>query len=376
MGNKGSKGEKKKGKKGKDAVSSASEEEDEPTIFGGRVTKDDFDNLSVLGKGSFGKVLLVRKKDNQQVYAMKILLKSMLIERNQVDHTKAERDILKMIRHPFIVQLHYAFQTEDKLYMVLDYINGGELFFHLKRCGRFPEGQVLLYAAEITSALAFVHSLNIIYRDLKPENLLLDSEGHIRITDFGLSKQFKSSEERTETFCGTPEYLAPEILRGEPHGAAVDWWSLGTLLWELLSGLPPFYSQNTNAMYQRILTGALAYPDYFQPETKAILAGFLTRPVAERLGSTGADAVKSHPYFASIDWAKLDAKGYKPDFVPPVKGADDTSQIDTAFTKEAAVDSPVEKQAISNVTGNEFGGFTFVPDSALGGASDAPAGPQ
>jgi len=181
----------------------------DPILYSGdkkKVTKDDFELLTVIGKGSFGKVMQVKKKDTGQIYAMKVLRKEAIIARKQVAHTRAEKNILQKIQHPFIVTLHYAFQTDDKLYMILDYINGGELFFHLKKEGRFPEHRVVLYVAEIVLALAHLHSLDIVYRDLKPENILLDSQGHVVITDFGLSKEI-NPEEGTSTFCGTPEYL-------------------------------------------------------------------------------------------------------------------------------------------------------------------------
>ncbi len=203
----------------------------------------------------------VRKKDDNKIYAMKVLRKEAIIARKQVTHTKQEKTILQKIQHPFIVKLHFAFQTKDKLYMILDFINGGELFYHLKKEGRFPENRVKFYAAEIVCAMDHLHSLGIVYRDLKPENILLDSDGknlastmiltqlgHVTITDFGLSKEVKPNE-GTHTFCGTPEYLgtmlyvqsnsfaAPEVLKGLGHGTAVDWWSLGTLIYEMLTGL-------------------------------------------------------------------------------------------------------------------------------------------
>lgn len=263
------------------------------------VTKDDFELLTVIGKGSFGKVMQVRKKDDGKIYAMKVLRKDTIVARKQVAHTKAEKNILMKIQHPFIVNLNYAFQTKDKLYMILDYINGGELFFHLKKEGRFAEARVKLYAAEIVCALAHLHSLDIVYRDLKPENILLDSEGHICITDFGLSKKLEQ-EGGTHTFCGTPEYLAPEVLKGHGHGIAVDWWSLGTLLYEMLTGLPPFYAQNVNVMYQKILSGELRFPNYISEEAKSLLEGLLTRDPALRLGTKGGDEVKGHPWFADV----------------------------------------------------------------------------
>ena len=186
--------------------------------------------------------------DRPQYYAMKVLKKVTLIDRNQLDHTKTERDILQHVHNPFLMKMHYAFQTEDKLYMVMDFLNGGELFFHLRKEQRFDEGRIRFYAAEIILGLEALHKAGIIYRDLKPENILLDDEGHIRLTDFGLSKQgiFKLNKDQTTTICGTPEYLAPEIVIGEGHGKAVDWWSLGILMFEMFVGRPPF--QNPNKM--------------------------------------------------------------------------------------------------------------------------------
>lgn len=187
-------------------------------------TVDDFDLLKVIGKGSFGKVMLVRKKDTGKVYAMKVLNKRTIIERNEVEHTKSEKSILMKLSHPFLVGLHYSFQTPEQLYFIMDYINGGELFFHLQKDRKFTEDRVRFYAAEIASGLEYLHSAGVIYRDLKPENLLLTNDGHIVMTDFGLSKEgLHSSDDRTATFCGTPEYLAPEILEGARYGKAVDW---------------------------------------------------------------------------------------------------------------------------------------------------------
>jgi len=328
--------------------------------------KEDFELLQVIGKGSFGKVMQVKKKSDGNIYAMKVLRKEAIIARKQVTHTKAERSILEKINHPFIVQLHYAFQSEDKLYMILDYVNGGELFFHLKREGKFPEDRVAQYAAQIASALAHLHGFDIVYRDLKPENILLDAEGHIRITDFGLSKQIES-EDGTHTFCGTPEYLAPEVLKGKGHGCAVDWWSLGTLVFEMLTGLPPYYSQNINIMYQKILNGELRFPPYISEKAKSFLTGLLTRDVDERLGSNGFDEIKNHPFFEDIDWDKLLAKDFEPSFKPDVSGELDTSNIDPVFTSEQAVDSLVEKSALDDPEAANFEGFTFVAESDLAG---------
>lgn len=340
-------------------------------LFGGgngkKVSKEDFELLTVIGKGSFGKVMQVKKKDDGRIFAMKVLKKEAIIARKQVAHTRAEKSILQKIQHPFIVKLHFAFQTKDKLYMILDYINGGELFFHLKKEGRFTENRVRFYAAQIALAIAHLHSLGIVYRDLKPENILLDDRGNICITDFGLSKEIKE-EEGTHTFCGTPEYLAPEVLKGQGHGKGVDWWSLGTLIYEMLTGLPPFYSQNINIMYQKILNGELRFPSYVSADAQSLLEGLLTRDVDKRLGSgtEGSENVKRHPFFKSIDWEKLLNKELDPPFVPKVANKNDTSQIDKVFTDEAPKDSlPEHSLSETLARENNFDGFTFEAPSNM-----------
>jgi len=249
----------------------------------------------------------------------------------------------------------------------LDYINGGELFYHLKKEGRFPENRVKFYAAEIVCAMAHLHSLQIVYRDLKPENILIDMEGHICITDFGLSKEI-NPEEGTHTFCGTPEYLAPEVLKGQGHGTAVDWWSLGTLIYEMLTGLPPFYSQNINIMYQKILNGELRFPPYVSQDAQALLDGLLTRDVDKRLGSGNSEDVKKHPFFKDIDWEKLEKKEVDPPYKPKVKSDTDTSQIDSVFLVEKAQDSLVEHSLSETIQReNAFDDFTYVGNSAMEG---------
>jgi serine/threonine protein kinase len=224
---------------------------------------DDFDLLKVLGKGSFGKVMLVRHKGTQQIHAMKTLRKSQLLRRNQLAHTATERGVLQKITSPFLMSLDYAWQSDTKLYMVMGFCQGGELFHWLKKQKRFSLKRVLLYTAEMLLAIETLHSHDVVYRDLKPENVLLNAQGHVKLTDFGLSKEGVSgagSEEGTSTFCGTPEYLAPEILENKGHGKAVDWWSLGTLMYEMLVGLPPFYDKNMKKMYDKILHQEIAFP--------------------------------------------------------------------------------------------------------------------
>lgn len=198
----------------------------------------DFEFLKLIGKGSFGKVLLARHNSEGKIYAVKVLSKKVILKRNEKTHIMCERNVLlKNLNHPFLVGLRYSFQSRDKLYFVLDYVNGGELFFHLQKEKIFTESRAKFYAAEITSALGYLHSCNIIYRDLKPENILLDAEGHVVLTDFGLCKDGLRERDTTNTFCGTPEYLAPEVLKKESYDRAVDWWCLGAVLYEMIYGL-------------------------------------------------------------------------------------------------------------------------------------------
>jgi len=330
-----------------------------------KVTKEDFDLLTVIGRGSFGKVMQVRHKKDGKIYAMKVMRKDAIIAKNQVTHTRDEKNILQSIRHPFIVNLNYAFQTKDKLYMILDYVNGGELFYHLKKEGKFSEERVKMYAAEISSALIHLHSHGIIYRDLKPENILLDRTGHIVITDFGLSKEVPK-DDATHTFCGTPEYLAPEVLRGQGHSYPVDWWSLGTLIYEMLTGLPPFYSKHINVMYQKILNAQLTFPSFISDSAKSLLEGLLTREVDKRLGG---DDVRHHPFFSGMDWEELESKKVAAPWVPPVRDALDTTQIDDYFTTERPTDSYVDSNMLDEQDKDIFSGFTFAGDAPLAGAN-------
>merc|ERR1712050_716380 len=241
--------------------------------------------LKVIGRGSFGKVMQVRRKGDAAIYAMKILKKKAIIQRNQVEHTLAERKILEALKHPFLMNLRFAFQTETKLYFVLDYYTGGELFFHLKKKRRFRENEARIMVAEVGMALGHLHSLDVIYRDLKPENILLDHSGHVCLTDFGLSKDLGPDNEDAHTFCGTPEYLAPEIVMNLGHGKAVDWWALGILLYELTVGIPPFYSQNVNEMYRKIQEAPLLFPPNLSNACKELITKLLERDPKKRLGS-------------------------------------------------------------------------------------------
>jgi len=319
---------------------------------------DDFSLIKVLGKGSYGKVMLVKGTQDNKVYAMKMLRKENVIKRNQQEHTKTERAVLEAVSHPFIVQLHFAFQTPKKLYMVMEFCPGGELFYHLSRTGRFSEGRAIFYTSEVTSAIAYLHSLRIIYRDLKPENLLLDADGHVKVTDFGLSKEGIEDNISAKTMCGTPEYLAPEIVDRKGHGRAVDWYSIGALTYEMLTGLPPFYTRDREKLFQRIRKGELAYPGYITSISKHFLQSLLNRDPEKRLGGGPADGeeVKSHPFFKNLDWGKVDQKAYEPPFKPQLCGEADVKYFEKEFIGQPVANSEIGEG------GREVGhfeGFTY-----------------
>ncbi|KAM7451879.1 Serine/threonine-protein kinase Sgk1 [Porites harrisoni] len=330
----------------------------------------DFLFLKVIGKGSFGKVFLSKNKAEDKIYAIKVLNKAMIRKRKEAKHIMAERNVLlQNIKHPFLVGLHYSFQTRDKLYFVLDYANGGELFFHLQRERYFQESRARFYAAEIASAIGYLHSLQIIYRDLKPENILLDYKGHIVLTDFGLCKEGIESSGTTSTFCGTPEYLAPEVLRKQEYDKTVDWWCLGAVLYEMMYGLPPFYSRNTAEMYENILYKPLRLRTNISQSARNILEGLLQKDRTKRLGQGPSDFedIKNHPFFRNIDWESLYEKKIEPPYNPNVSGQLDLKHFDPEFVREP-VPGSVGKSADSAFLSasvddpdDAFVGFTYVP---------------
>ncbi|TGZ82627.1 kinase-like protein [Ascodesmis nigricans] len=327
----------------------------------------DFELLKVVGKGSFGKVMQVKKRDTQRVYALKSIRKAHIISRSEVNHTLAERTVLAQINNPFIVPLKFSFQSPEKLYLVLAFVNGGELFHHLQREGKFDVNRARFYTAELLCALECLHGFNVIYRDLKPENILLDYTGHIALCDFGLCKLGMKEEDRTNTFCGTPEYLAPELLLGQGYTKTVDWWTLGVLLFEMLTGLPPFYDENTNEMYRKILQDTLVFPENMDRDAKELLARLLDRDPTKRLGANGTAEIKSHRFFASVDWKKLVQKKIQPTFRPNVMNAMDTKNFDPEFTQEMPMDSVVDGGAyLSESVQQQFSGWSYSRPGAMG----------
>lgn len=326
----------------------------------------DFDFLAVIGKGTFGKVLLAKLKSDGKFYAVKVLQKRVILKKKEQKNIMAERNVLlKSLKHPFLVGLHYSFQTPEKLYFVLDYVNGGELFFHLQRERCFSEPRARFYAAELASAIGYLHSLNIVYRDLKPENILIDAQGHVVLTDFGLCKEGLEPEATTTTFCGTPEYLAPEMLRKEPYDRTVDWWCLGTVLYEMLYSLPPFYSRDVAEMYDGILHKPLRLPPGKSDAVCHLLLGLLQKDPHQRLGaSSDFVEIRNHVFFSPINWDDLYHKRITPPYKPNVKGPADIQNIDPEFTREMVPNSvgrtPDLASSFATSSSNAFNGFSYV----------------
>uniref|UniRef100_A0A8D0NLC8 non-specific serine/threonine protein kinase n=1 Tax=Sus scrofa TaxID=9823 RepID=A0A8D0NLC8_PIG len=326
-----------------------------------------FELLKVLGQGSYGKVFLVRKvkgSDAGQLYAMKVLKKATLKVRDRV-RSKMERDILAEVNHPFIVKLHYAFQTEGKLYLILDFLRGGDLFTRLSKEVMFTEEDVKFYLAELALALDHLHGLGIIYRDLKPENILLDEEGHIKITDFGLSKEAIDHDKRAYSFCGTIEYMAPEVVNRRGHTQSADWWSFGVLMFEMLTGSLPFQGKDRKETMALVLKAKLGMPQFLSAEAQSLLRALFKRNPCNRLGAglDGVEEIKRHPFFATIDWNKLYRKEIKPPFKPAVGRPEDTFHFDPEFTTRTPTDSPgVPPSANAH---HLFRGFSFVASSLV-----------
>lgn len=288
----------------------------------------DFQLMRTLGTGTFGRVYLCRLKGSENYFAMKMLQKLEVVRLKQVEHVNNEKDILARIKHPFIVNLMCTFQDERNVYMLEEYVVGGELFSHLRRAGRFSNDVTKFFAAQITLALAHLHSLDIIYRDLKPENLLLDAEGNIKLTDFGFAKIV---HDRTWTLCGTPEYLAPEIIHSKGHGKAVDWWALGILIFEMLAGYPPFFDDHPFGIYEKILQGRIAFPAHFHPDAKDLIKRLLTADRTRRLGNLkdGADDIKAHRWFKGVDWNAVENRQIRAPIIPHCAHPGDARNFET-----------------------------------------------
>ncbi|GAB5591604.1 hypothetical protein Unana1_06504 [Umbelopsis nana] len=329
----------------------------------------DFQFIKVLGKGCMGKVILVRERKNGKLLALKAISKEWAVMQREIEHTKSERDILAAIAeisHPFLIKLHHSFQDADQLFLVLDFYVGGDIATQLAKQYHFDAERSRLYIAEILLGLQELHRIGVLYRDLKPENILIAADGHIVLTDFGLSKQFTPSlledDQRTNTFCGTAEYLAPEILRAEPYSFEVDFWSMGTLLYEFLTGITPFWAETHTEMYRRVLEDTLVFPEDFDPVTADFIDGLLQRDPAMRLGvgPDGPQQICSHPYFDGLDWDDVFHKRVTPRYIPNLKSDMDFSNFDDSFLQMVPrISNPPGKIILTSDIQDIFDGYSY-----------------
>ncbi|KAH0795770.1 AGC family protein kinase [Histomonas meleagridis] len=322
----------------------------------------DFTVLKVIGRGSYGKVQLVKHKSDGQLYALKSLSKRFLADYNLIGKTLTERNALLKANHPFLTSARYSFQSPTKLFLALEYVPGGELFTRLCKERKFSEDRVKLYVAQLVLALCYLHSIGIVHRDLKLENILVDEDGYIKLTDFGLAKEKMDNEgDRASTFCGTPDYVAPEMLLSKPYDKAVDWWSLGILTYEMLYGRSPFYNSDTNVMFRSIVYDPVEFPVGGSNEVIDFISKLLEKDPAKRLGSgpNEIDDVQNHPFFEGVDWEGLLLKTVPMEWKPNLCSDTDTSQFDKQFTNENPVFSYENPELISAETQEMLQGFTM-----------------
>ncbi|XP_055318033.1 atypical protein kinase C isoform X9 [Sitodiplosis mosellana] len=334
---------------------------------------DDFELIRVIGRGSYAKVLMVELKRTKRIYAMKVIKKALVTDDEDIDWVQTEKHVFETAsNHPFLVGLHSCFQTPSRLFFVIEFVRGGDLMFHMQRQRRLPEEHARFYAAEISLALNFLHEKGIIYRDLKLDNVLLDHEGHIKLTDYGMCKEGIRPGDTTSTFCGTPNYIAPEILRGEDYGFSVDWWALGVLLYEMLAGRSPFDiagasdnpDQNTeDYLFQVILEKTIRIPRSLSVKAATVLKAFLEKRPLERLGCSRENAfmdIVNHPFFKSIDWESLEQKQITPPFRPRLDSDRDLANFPPEFTDEPVQLTVDEDHVIERIDQSEFEGFEYV----------------
>lgn len=310
-----------------------------------KLNLNDLERICTIGKGSFGRVYLVRHSPSDQYFALKTLSISKVVSTRQTEHVHSEKRILSCLSHPFIVKMYCTASDRRSLHMLFEYLSGGELFSYLRASKNFSTHMSRFYAAEIISALQYLHTKQIVYRDLKLENLMLNKDGHVKITDFGFAKEIS---EKTWTMCGTPEYLAPEIITHEGHGKAVDWWSLGILIYEMIVGMPPFQGRALNEVFGKILEGKVRFPRNFDSNAKDLVRKLLQRDQSKRLGNLkyGAMDIMNHKWFADINWDDVAEMKLTPPVIPTVYSSDDTGNFDS-YDEDSDDEAPPSQQELN-----------------------------
>jgi serine/threonine protein kinase len=343
-----------------------------------KVSLSDFDILKVLGTGAYGKVRMVRLRPTDQIFAMKSLSKRKLADLGLVEHTIAERNVLLNASHPFLVSARYSFQTDTKVFMVMDYIQGGEILERLRLESKFSEAHARLYLAELVLAIEYLHSMNIVHRDLKPENVLIDEKGHCRITDFGLVREAMGRDDTTTTFCGTPDYMAPEMVQRRPYTRSVDWWALGVLAFEMLVGYPAFADPNVPKMYRMIVTAEIVFPRDVSADAQSLINGLCQKDGSKRLGAgeRGTAEIREHPFFQSIDWGKVLAQTIPMPWIPPVEEVTEASQFNPLATADDPNLSYEDPGDIPDELNMQLVGFTSTNEALVERRLGAPTGPM
>ncbi|CAD7078873.1 unnamed protein product [Hermetia illucens] len=294
-----------------------------------KIDFQEFEPVIIVGSGSFGTVKLCKQKKTNKYYAVKVLFKSNIVKNKQVEHVVSEKKILGALNFPFVIHMELSFKDNDCLYLVMPFISGGELFTYLRKMKRFDEVQAKFYGAQVFLAFEYLHYLNLIYRDLKPENILLDQLGYIKLTDFGFCKHIES---RTWTLCGTPEYIAPELIKTKGYGQSVDWWAFGVLIYELVAGVSPFYTANTDpmALFRKIVDCNYKIPTFFSHDLRHLVYNLLQVDTSRRYGNlrNGAQDIKTHSWFKNTNWIGLLNYEIEAPYVPKTKGSHDTTNFD------------------------------------------------
>nr|CAB3265162.1 protein kinase C-like 1B [Phallusia mammillata] len=323
----------------------------------------DFHFIKVLGKGSFGKVMLAEHKASKEIFAVKVLKKDVISQDDDVECTLTEKRVLAL-EHPFLTSLHSCFQTKERLFFVMEYVGGGDLMFQIQKSRKFSEDRSRFYAAEVILALMFLHKNGIVYRDIKLDNILLDQEGHCKLADFGMCREGVRDGNLATTFCGTPDYIAPEILQELDYGVSVDWWAVGVLMYEMLAGQPPFEADNEDDLFESIMNDDVLYPVWLTKNAVNVLEMFMTKNPARRLGcgSAGEPAILQHPFFATVKWSDLEEKKVTPPFKPNMKNPYDTANFDSDFTRMTPRFTPIPQQALSAIDQSDFKSFSYVND--------------